>query len=197
MQRYVYARDEVEGAFKTYVLLGLVNEDWAAWSRLFTDDAVYIDHYWGTFRGPEEIRLWNEVTTAAVPETYTAVEWYAIDGNRVIVRSRITADNPEPGGPPFLMPLLQCLEYGGDGKWRSEEDFWILGHARDFGRKYDEARQKFDPEHPKRMSRLDWGPYDWARPLPGATPKPSWLTRANLVPVRRAKDLTVGERHPW
>ena len=52
-----FSRDEVETAFRHYFLTGPVLEDWIAWSRLFTDDAVYFDHFYGRFRGPAEIQL--------------------------------------------------------------------------------------------------------------------------------------------
>ena len=57
-----FPRDEVEQAFQNYFTVGIVNEDWVAWSKLFTDDATYHDHFWGTFRGPAEIERHRERT---------------------------------------------------------------------------------------------------------------------------------------
>ena len=31
-------------AFETFLQLGAHGRDWAAWSKLFTDDALYIEH---------------------------------------------------------------------------------------------------------------------------------------------------------
>ena len=43
-----FDRDEIEHYFKAMYLAGPVNEDWVAWSRFYTDDAVYYEHFWGT-----------------------------------------------------------------------------------------------------------------------------------------------------
>ena len=42
-----YSRAEIEEAFRHYFLTGPVLEDWATWSLLFSDDAVYFDHFYG------------------------------------------------------------------------------------------------------------------------------------------------------
>ena len=52
----------MEEAFRHYFLTGPVGEDWVAWSQLFTDDAPYFDHFYGTFRGPHEIQMFLEST---------------------------------------------------------------------------------------------------------------------------------------
>ncbi len=63
-----FPRDEIEAAFKNYFLTGPVMEDWIAWSQLFTDDAVYFDHFYGRFRGrlegPEHRRPPRRVAAA-------------------------------------------------------------------------------------------------------------------------------------
>jgi hypothetical protein len=41
-------REELEQAFRTYFMTGPVEEDWEAWSGVFTDDAVYFGDFWGT-----------------------------------------------------------------------------------------------------------------------------------------------------
>ena len=57
-----YDRAEVEEAFRHYYLTGIVGEDWVAWSQLFTEDATYTDHFYGTFNGPLEIQKFLEST---------------------------------------------------------------------------------------------------------------------------------------
>ena len=57
-----FERAEIEEAFRNYYFTGIVGEDWVAWSQLFTDDATYKDHYWGTFHGPKEIEMFLEGT---------------------------------------------------------------------------------------------------------------------------------------
>jgi hypothetical protein len=76
-------RDEVEREFRRYFMTGPVLEDWQAWANLFTDDAKYFDHYYGTFTGPPEITAFLEGTMGAAPQVYSPLLWYVIDGDRV------------------------------------------------------------------------------------------------------------------
>jgi limonene-1,2-epoxide hydrolase len=189
-----FPRDEIEHAFRRYFLTGPVNEDWVAWSRLFTDDAVYTCHFWGTFHGPAEIQTFIEGTMSCAPQCYSALHWYAVDDGRVVYRVLNRADDPA-GGPPIEFPSLQVVTYAGDGRWSAEEDWWILHESKAWGKRYAAAAVA-DPGHAARMTRQDWGPWvDWARPAPGAHPEPSWVGRTDVVPVRSLADLTVGVRN--
>src|ERR1700712_5879844 len=116
---------EVEREFRRYFMTGPVLEDWHAWANLFTDDATYFDHFYGTFTGPEEITRFLEGTMGAAPQVYSPLLWYVIDGTRVAYKVFNRADNPEPGKAPIDFPSYQFIEYAGGGKWRSEEDVWI------------------------------------------------------------------------
>ena len=66
-----HPREEVEEAFRHYFMTGPVEEDWIAWSKLFTDDAVYWDHYWGRFTGPAEVQMFLESTMSAAAAAWT------------------------------------------------------------------------------------------------------------------------------
>lgn len=189
-------RSEVEEAFRTYYMTGPVLEDWASWAQLFVDDAIYREHFWGTFRGPEEIQPWVEGAMAAVPHIYTPLKWYVIDGDRVVYEVENWADNPRPGGDPIGFPSVQVIQYAGHGKWRSEEDWWVLPEARQAAEQYATAAREHDPDHASRMTRDNWGSWvDWARPPEGTHAKPSWLGRDDVRPVLRPKDLLVGVRN--
>jgi len=192
-----HGRSEVEESFRNYFMTGPVNEDWIAWSRLFTDDAVYWDHYWGKFRGPEEIQRFLEGTMSYARGVYTALIWYVIDGDRVVWKGVNQADNPEPGGPVLGFESMQVLTYAGDGKWSSEEDWWIAFESLRFARAYAEACAAHDPDRPRKMTRLDWGPWvDWARPPEGHEARPSWLGRDDVTPIPTLHEMTFGERNP-
>ena len=118
--------EEVEREFRRYFMTGPVLEDWQAWAGLFTDDATYFDHFYGTFTGPAEITKFLEGTMGAAPQVYSPLVWYVVDGTRVAYKVLNRADNPQPGGQPIDFPSYQFIEYAGDGKWRSEEDVWLL-----------------------------------------------------------------------
>ena len=81
-----FSRDEVEAAFRHYFLTGPVGEDWVAWSQLFTDDAPYLDHFYGTFRGPREIQMFLESTMSFAPHVYSPLVWYNIDGDQIVYK---------------------------------------------------------------------------------------------------------------
>src|ERR1700728_2090052 len=160
-----HSRDEVETAFRYYYLTGPVGEDWLAWSQLFTDDATYFDHFYGKFNGPLEIQQFLESTMSFAPHVYSVLVWYNIDGDQIVYKVMNRADNPDPGQPPIEFPSLQIIQYAGDGKWASEEDWWIVREMKDFNQRYKAACEAHDPDHPNKLSRLDWGSWvDWARP---------------------------------
>jgi SnoaL-like domain len=84
---------EVEEAFRHLWRVGPVGEDWAAQAALFTEDAVYIDHYYGR-RTPAEFLTWcTQLMNEEFPEIYTVYEWHVVDGNRVV------ANRPRLGDP--------------------------------------------------------------------------------------------------
>jgi hypothetical protein len=188
-----YDRAEVEEAFRRYYLTGIVGEDWVAWSQLFTDDATYTDHFYGTFNGPLEIQKFLESTMSFAPHVYSALVWYNIDGNQIVYKCMNRADNPEPGGPPIEFPSLQIIQYAGNGKWSSEEDWWIKAEMKKFNEVYTEQCKKFDPDHKTKMSRLDWGSIAWARPAEGHA-KPSWAGRDDVPKVANIRDMDFGKR---
>src|SRR5436305_2562705 len=99
-----HSRDEVEEAFRNYWRVGAVGEAWPAWADLFTDDATYTEHVLGSMRGSDEIKQWIVAIMAAYPEIYTAYEWHAIDGDRVVVYMQNRRDNPDPSAPPIDFP---------------------------------------------------------------------------------------------
>jgi hypothetical protein len=189
-------RAEMEEAFRHYFLTGPVGEDWVAWSQLFTDDAPYFDHFYGTFRGPREIQMFLESTMSFAPHVYSPLVWYNIDGAQIVYKVVNRADNPEPGGPPIEFPSLQIIHYAGDGKWSSEEDWWIMREMKRFNERYQEACRAHDPEHTHTLSRLDWGSWvDWARPAHDGPATPSWLGRDDIPKVTSIRDMTFGERN--
>jgi limonene-1,2-epoxide hydrolase len=189
-------REEVEEAFRHYFLTGIVNEDWVAWSQLFTDDAVYKDHFWGTFHGPSEVEAFLEGTMSAVPQVYSKLLWYAIDGDRVVYELINQADSPVPGQEPIGFNSLQHLHYAGNGKWSREEDWWVLYDMVRFRNGWVAAlAEGGDPDYAQKMSRADWGDIDWARPEPGHHAKPSWVGKG-IPPILGMRDITFGERAP-
>ncbi|MGD0700766.1 MAG: nuclear transport factor 2 family protein [Trebonia sp.] len=197
-----YPRGEVEAAFRHYFLTGPVGEDWVAWSRLFTPNATYNDHFWGTFHGPAEIQRFLEGTMSFAAHVYSPLVWYNIDGAQVVYKVVNRADNPEPGEAPIEFPSLQVIRYAGDGQWASEDDWWTVAEMRLFNQRYQAARARAGDKAREPLSRLDWDAEpgrgagtDWAQPPPGHQPSPSWLGK-DVPPITRLSDIDVGVRQP-
>jgi len=188
-------RAEVEAAFKTYFMTGPVNEDWASWSRLFTDDAPYNDHFWGTFHGPLEIQRFLEGTMSYAAHVYSVLQWYVVGEDRVVYQVLNRADNPVAGGAPIDFPSLQVIEYAGAGKWASEADWWTVPEMKIFNQRYQAALAEAGGEVADPLSRGDWGGWvDWARPAEGHVTKPSWVGQ-NVAPIASMADMDLGVRH--
>ena len=188
-------RAEVEREFRRYYMTGPVMEDWTAWAGLFTDDAKYFDHFYGTFRGPAEIAPYLEGTMGASPQVYTVLSWYVVDGDRVVYEAINRADNPEPGAAPIDFPSYQVIDYAGGGRWSREEDIWVMGEMKDFARAYAEAERRFPQSLEDKLSRNDWGEYvPWARPGPGHRARPSWLDKKGFTPFASIRDIDFGVR---
>jgi hypothetical protein len=102
---------------------------------------------------------------ARVPELYTALGWYAIDGDRVICEAINRRDDPGPEGGVIDFPGVTVLRYAGGGLWRAEEDYWSTTEAADATKRYKEACKRHDPDHPAKRSRLHWPASPaWASP---------------------------------
>ena len=59
--------------------------DWTAWADQFTEDAIYIEHHFGTFHGREAIHEWISACMADYPGRDMPefpIEWYIIDEGR-------------------------------------------------------------------------------------------------------------------
>ena len=65
-----WSREELEQAHQHYMDTAArcaASGEWRDWADLFTDDAVYLEHTFGTFRGPGEIHDWISPLMAEWP----------------------------------------------------------------------------------------------------------------------------------
>ncbi|EME20486.1 nuclear transport factor 2 family protein [Rhodococcus triatomae] len=124
-------RAELEEAFAGYqrtVETAKETGNWDLFAEMFTEDATYVEHAYGTFAGREEIRPWINRTMSSFPGSHmTAFPalWHTIDEDRGWVICEI--DNPmcDPGdGSSHAASNLTILHYAGDGLWSCEEDVY-------------------------------------------------------------------------
>ena len=144
-----FSREEIEDAFHTYRKTALhagTTGDWDAWADLFTEDATYIEHLFGTFGGREAIRRWITTTMVKDPNPrmkYFPWEWYMIDEERGWVVGQVWNRMEDPGdGSVHQAYNFTLLKYAGDGKWSFEEDVYNPAHFGQMLKGWFEALEK-------------------------------------------------------
>ena len=130
-----FSRAELEAAFANFQETALeagTSGDWARWADLFTEDATYIEHLYGTLGGREAIRNWICKTMSETPNDqmkYFPVEWYMIDEEKGWVVAHVWNRMVDPGdGSLHQAYNFTLLKYAGNGKWSYEEDIYNPEH---------------------------------------------------------------------
>jgi uncharacterized protein (TIGR02246 family) len=144
-----FTRADIEDAFDLYQRTALeagTSGDWNAWADLFTEDATYIEHLYGTLGGREAIRKWI-CTTMAQPINdqmkFFPIEWYMIDEERGWVVAQVWNRMVDPGdGSLHQAYNFTLLKYAGDGKWSFEEDIYNPKHFKDMVQKWMETQKE-------------------------------------------------------
>jgi hypothetical protein len=101
---------------------------WEPFADHFTEDAVYVEHAFGTFRGREAIRTWSVATMTGFPGgvmTGFPLAWHIVDApsSRLICEVRNLMPDPGDGLQPEESNLT-IMTYAGDGLFSREEDVY-------------------------------------------------------------------------
>ena len=122
---------EIEQAFRDYqaaVQRIADTGDWPDFADLFTEDATYEEHAFGSFTGREAIRSWVVRTMTSFPgNTMTSfpIAWHVVDEATSRVICEVRNLMPDPGdGSQHEASNLTILTYAGDGLWSREEDVY-------------------------------------------------------------------------
>lgn len=154
-----FAREEVEAAFRRYWTIGALNEDWERWPDIFTEDVLYVERIYGTMRGRDAVRAWIRKLMINNHHVHAVLDWYLIDGHRVVINMLNRYYNPAPGGEPLDFAGITVLHYAGDGLFNYEEDYWDLRAAkkayRDFQELLAEHGEAGIEETPERRALRD------------------------------------------
>ena len=124
-----WSREELERAHAHYIEVAgrcAASGDWRAWAELFTDDAEYVEHTFGTFHGREEIYEWIAPLMAEWPNramTSFPHAWCVCDEERGWWICRIENRMQDPGdGSVHQVHNITVLHYAGDLRFSFEED---------------------------------------------------------------------------
>jgi hypothetical protein len=127
----VHTSAEIERAFRDYqdaVATIATSGEWARFADLFTEDATYEEHAFGSFAGREAIRSWVVRTMTTFPgNTMTSfpIAWHVVDEPTGRVICEVRNLMPDPGdGSIHEASNLTILTYSGDGLWSREEDVY-------------------------------------------------------------------------
>jgi ketosteroid isomerase-like protein len=126
-----WSREELESAFANFQrVLGEagVSGDWSKWAELYTEDASYFEHNFGSFEGRPAIRRWVEGVMRKPPNTEMTefpVDWSIIDEERGWIVFRIWNRMRDPGdGSVHQEANFTLLKYAGDGRFSYQEDIY-------------------------------------------------------------------------
>ncbi|MEY2405565.1 MAG: hypothetical protein QOG39_481 [Acidimicrobiaceae bacterium] len=122
-----HPREELEAAVARYVAVREQIErgeaTWTDLAQFFTDDIVYIDPAWGRVTGIDAVREFMVESMTGLEDWRFPVDFTAIDGDNVVVKWRqILPSGHEQSG-------LSTLVYGGDGRFRYDEDLLNMTHV--------------------------------------------------------------------
>jgi hypothetical protein len=102
--------------------------DWTGFADHFTEDATYVEHAFGTFRGREEIREWSVRTMTSFPGSVMTgfpLAWQVVDAPTSRLICEVRNLMPDPGdGTVLEEPNLTIMTYAGDGLFSREEDVY-------------------------------------------------------------------------
>jgi len=124
-----FTRAELERAFAHYKEVSkqaAESGEWEPWAELFTADATYVEHQYGTFEGRDAIRKWICETMSDYRGMNSfPVEWAIIDEERAWIVFHAWNRMADPGdGSVHQAASWSLIHYAGDDLWSYEEDLY-------------------------------------------------------------------------
>jgi len=124
-----WSREELVEAHDHFVAVAgecARSKEWKPWVELFTPDATYFEHCFGSFSGREEIYAWISETMGQWPNSEMVDfphDWCVLDEERGWWICQIENRFRDPGdGKVYEEHNLTVLHYAGDGLFSYEED---------------------------------------------------------------------------
>lgn len=118
-----FSREEVRAAWEKRMALQDA-DDWHGFGMTFTEDAVYLEHHEGNFRGREAILDWLVPVMKQCEGWTYPVEWVAIDGDRVIHKWQNRLPGQRADGSHYQFAGITVMVYAGHGQFSFQEDIY-------------------------------------------------------------------------
>jgi hypothetical protein len=123
-----YSREELAAAHDHLIALSVAAQgsgQWDEYCELFTEDALYVEHFLGTYHGRDEIKQWLIPAMTAWPQMRFPVQWRTFNEEDGLVVFAVGNDMPDvDGNGPYSVPSWTLLEYAGNNQWSREEDIY-------------------------------------------------------------------------
>ncbi len=126
-----FSASEIESAYAavhTAVQGYASSGSWDTFAEHFTEDAVYVEHAFGEFRGREQIRDWSVRTMTSFPGSVMTgfpLAWSVVDAPTARLICEVRNLMPDPGdGSVHEESNLTIMTYAGDGLFSREEDVY-------------------------------------------------------------------------
>jgi hypothetical protein len=148
----LWTRQELNEAFARYQAVAAEagrSGNWNAWADLFTDDAEYVEHLYGTMHGREAIRAWITRTMSTYPGSAMSefpIGWSVIDEDRGWVVCQVWNRMDDPGdGSVHQAYNFTLLKYAGRARWSYEEDIYNPAHFVSMIESWERRRAELAP----------------------------------------------------
>jgi predicted SnoaL-like aldol condensation-catalyzing enzyme len=189
-----YQRAEIEAAWKQYQELGVGTHNWAGWAGMFTADARYEEHNLGVFDGQPAIESFIVTTMKEYPSMTLWIEWADIEDDLIAFYIWNNLPDPTGTGKRFGFPNTTFLQYGGDGKFSFEGDYYNPADAeRVFGEWLQAGGRKHTPQDHSLRGIDGWSP---------AVPEPAFSrdeVESEFLQYRKRGEIAVatGDWDQW
>ncbi len=189
-----YPREEIEAAWAEYQKRGVGEHDWPGWADMFTDDARYEEHFLGVFEGKAAISKF----IVDVMKEYAAmtlwIEWSIIDGDRIGFYIWNNLPDPAGTGKRYAFPNTTFLQYGGNGKFSFEGDYYNPADAeRVFTEWLTDGGKRDTPQDRSLRGIEGWNP----EPPTPAFPREEVETEFEKYRARAALAVETGDWDQW
>lgn len=150
-----FSRAEIEETFAKYCAVSAntdlttaeTGKPWTdSWIEFYTDDAIYIEHSHGVFRGKQTIHKWISAAMSSdrgKDWIHFPAVWHMIDEEKGRVVAYFQNRLRDLGdGAVYEEPNISIMHYAGNGRWSYQEDIYNPAHMDIVMRRWQSAKDQ-------------------------------------------------------